>query len=417
MTELNFAKKIDALGGTVYLVGGAVRDKFRNIKAHDKDYCITGVDEKIFAKNFPKALKFGKSFPVYSIYIEGKMCEIAFARTEKKIAAGYKGFAVNFLPTVTIEEDLFRRDTTINAMAVKILTGELIDPFGGQNDTEQKKIRAVSKHFIEDPVRALRAARQSAQFDFEITSETFLAMSQCAEEILAEPGERIFSELENALKTKTPSKFFRSLEKSHLLEIIFPEIFNLRGKFQSKIFHPEGDAYEHSLNILDEVAKINPKPVIRFAALVHDIGKGTTPTEMLPHHYEHEKRGLEVFQKMCEHLPLPTDWKKIATFVIKEHMRAPMFNKPGKITDFLMCLHNAKISVTDFNDIIRADNHGLPPYLENAEFLIEELLKVSGKDAPPDLQGKKIGDWIFQERIRQFIKLQKNLDILPKNHF
>ena len=405
MTELEFAKKIDELGGTAYLVGGAVRDEIRQVTAHDRDYCITGLDEKTFAENFPHAAKFGKSFPVYSVLIDDKFCEIAFARTEKKIGTGYRGFAVNFDKNVTIEEDLFRRDTTINAMAKKILTAELIDPFGGEKDVAEKKIRAVSKHFTEDPVRALRAARQAAQFDFEITLETLLAMNSCAKEISAEPRERIFAELENALKTDKPSKFFRSLESANLLSITFPELYQLRGKIQPTAFHPEGDAYEHSLNILDAVAKINFKPEIRFAALVHDIGKGTTPPEMLPHHYNHEKRGVEVFLQMCSHLPMPTDWKKIAEFVIVEHMRAPMFTKAGKITDFLMRLHSAKISVSDFNDIIRADHHGLPIYLEKAEFLISELLKVSGKDAPPELQGKEIGEWIFQERIRRFVKL------------
>ncbi len=408
MTEIEFAKKIDELGGTAYLVGGAIRDQLRQVPEHDRDYCIAGLEEKTFAENFPRAAKFGKNFPVYSILIDGKMREIAFARTEKKIGAGYKGFSVNFDPTVTIEEDLFRRDTTINAMAKKILTDELIDPFGGEKDVAEKKIRAVSKHFVDDPVRALRAARQSAQFDFEITPETLQAMNRCAKEISAEPHERIFAELENALKTDKPSKFFRSLESAGLLEITFPEIYQLRGKIQPTAFHPEGDAYEHSLNILDAVAKINSKPVVRFAALVHDIGKGTTPPEMLPHHYNHEKRGAEVFQEMCSRLPLPNDWKKIAEFVIVEHMRAPMFAKAGKITDFLLRLHNSKISVSDFNDIIRADHHGLPIYLEKAEFLISELLKVTGKDAPSELQGKEIGEWIFQERIRCFIQLRKN---------
>jgi len=413
MTEFEFAKKIEELGGTAYLVGGAVRDKIRQVPAHDRDYCITGLEEKIFAENFPQALKFGKSFPVYSVSIDEKFCEVAFARTEKKIGAGYKGFSVCFDKTVTIEEDLFRRDTTINAMAVKILTGKVTDPFGGREDILNKKIRAVSKHFVDDPVRALRAARQSAQFDFEITPETLLAMNQCAKELSEEPRERIFAELENALKTAKPSKFFRSLESANLLSIIFPEIHQLRGKIQPTNFHPEGDAYEHSLNILDEVAKINPKPEIRFAALVHDIGKGTTPPEMLPHHYHHEKRGLEVFQKMCENLPLPNDWKKIAAFVIVEHMRAPIFVKSGKITAFLMRLHKSKISISDFNDIIRADHHSLPSYLQNAEILIAELLKVSGNDAPAELHGEEIGEWIFQERIRRvrkFLALQKKFD-------
>ncbi|MBR6012678.1 MAG: HD domain-containing protein [Selenomonadaceae bacterium] len=402
MTELEFAKKIDELGGTAYLVGGAVRDKFRNVKAHDKDYCICGLDEKIFSENFPKAEKFGKSFPVYSVKIDGKLSEVAFARTERKVGEGYRGFSVNFDKNVTIEEDLFRRDTTINAMAIKILTGEIIDPFGGKKDIEQKKIRAVSEHFTEDPVRALRAARQSAQFNFEITSETLTAMNFCAEELSKEPGERIFAELENALKTDKPSIFFRSLDKANLLKIIFPEIYQLKGKIQPVFFHPEGDAYEHSLKILDEVSSVNKKTVVRFAALVHDIGKGITPTDMLPHHYQHERRGLKVFEKMTKKIPLPNDWKKTAEFVISEHMRAPVLAKPGKIVELLLKIHKSKISVEDFNDIIRADHNGLPNYLERAEFFITEMLKVSGKNAPPELKGTEIGNWIFQEQIKIF---------------
>ncbi len=400
MKEIEFAKKINSLGGTAYLVGGAVRDKFRGVTAHDKDYCITGVDDKTFAENFPNALKFGKAFPVYSVTIDGKNCEVALARTEKKVGAGYRGFKVNFNSAVTIEQDLYRRDTTINAMAVDILREELIDPFGGQKDILEKKIRAVSEHFTEDPVRALRAARQAAQFDFEITADTLQAMQLCAFELKNEPGERIFSELENALKTDKPSIFFRNLERAGILEITFPEIAHLIGKTQPVEFHPEGDAYEHTLKIVDEVATVNSKPVIRFAALAHDFGKGTTPQKMLPHHYQHDKRGLAVLQEMSDRIHLPTDWKKIAEFVISEHMRAPVLTRLGKIVDFLIKLHNSKISVEDFNDIINFDNHGLPLYLANAKIILNEILKVNGRMAPPEKRGAEIGEWIRSERIK-----------------
>ena len=134
MTEFDFAKKIHELGGTAYLVGGAIRDKFRGVEAHDKDYCVTGIDEKIFAANFPNAAKFGKSFPVYSVEIGAAFCEVAFARTERKVGTGYRGFEITFAPNVTIEQDLYRRDTTINAMAIELLSGELVDPFGGRED-------------------------------------------------------------------------------------------------------------------------------------------------------------------------------------------------------------------------------------------------------------------------------------------
>lgn len=405
MTEFDFAKKIHDLGGKAYLVGGAVRDKFRGVEAHDRDYCVAGVDEKIFAENFPNTAKFGKSFPVYSVEINGEFCEVAFARTEKKVGTGYRGFEILFSPSVTIEQDLFRRDTTINAMAIELLNGKLVDPFGGNEDVLNKKIRAVSEHFTDDPVRALRAARQAAQFNFEICTETIEAMKLCGEELAHEPTERIFEELKTALKTDKPSIFFRSLERADLLEITFPEIFNLRGKIQPTYYHPEGDAYEHTLKILDDVAEINSKPMVRFAALMHDIGKGTTPLEMLPHHYKHENRGLQVLDKMNRRMTLPSEWKKSAAFVIREHMRAPRLEKAGKIVDLLLRLNGLKLGVKDFCDIIRIDNHGLPPYLEHTQEIIDELLKIGGKDAPSELEGLQIGQWIYAARIRRFAEI------------
>ena len=405
MTEKEFAEKIFNAGGRAYLVGGAVRDKIRGVKANDKDYCLTGLTEKDFAKIFPTAQKFGKSFPVYSIYINGKKCEVALARTERKVGRGYRGFKVNFNPTVTIEDDLFRRDTTINAMAIDILSDELIDPFGGRDDVINKKIRAVSKHFTDDPVRALRAARQAAQFDFDIVDETFDAMNLCAFELKDEAGERIFGELEKALMTNKPSKFFRSLERAGLLSVTFPEIDNLRGKTQPIEFHPEGDAYEHTMQIVDKVAAVNKNPVVRFAALAHDFGKGTTPLEMLPHHYNHEQRGLDVLKEMDERIHLPKEWRKVAAFVIREHMRATIFTAPGKMVDLLISLHNIKIPPRDFCDIVQADHNSLPPYLEKAEKIIAELLKIGGKDAPPELKGVEVGEYIRQERIRKFREL------------
>ena len=407
MTELDFAKKIDALGGRAYLVGGAVRDKFRGVEAHDRDYCVAGVEENIFAENFPHAAKFGKSFPVYSVDIDNAPCEVAFARTERKIGTGYRGFEILFAPDVTIEQDLFRRDTTINAMAIELLSGKLIDPFGGREDVLNKKIRAVSEHFTDDPVRALRAARQAAQFNFEICAETIEAMKLCGAELANEPTERIFDELETALETDKPSIFFRSLERASLLEITFPEIAQLRGKIQPTFYHPEGDAYEHTLQVVDDVAKINSKPIVRFAALMHDIGKGITPQEMLPHHYKHEKRGLEVLIKINQRMKLPGDWKKFASFVIREHMRAPRLKKFGKIVDLLLSLNASRLEVKDFHDIIRIDNHGLPPYLEHAQEIIAELLKIGGKDAPPELEGAAIGKWIRSARIRRFVEIYK----------
>lgn len=405
MREAVFVKRINDLGGKVYLVGGAVRDKIRDVEAHDKDYCIVGIIEKEFNENFPKAFKVGNSFPVYKVLIDDNFCEVAFARREHKVGTGYRGFEAIFEPTVTIEDDLYRRDTTMNAIAIELPSGKLIDPYKGIEDIKNHKIRAISKHFIDDPVRALRAARQSAQFQFDITDETIIAMNKCGAELAQEPSERIFNELNLALHTDKPSIFFRSLERAKLLEIVFPELHQMIGKTQPTEFHPEGDAFEHVMNIVDEVAKVNNKPLVRFAALVHDLGKGTTPKSMLPHHYGHDIRGLEVLSEWNRRMIMPRDWIKAAKFVIENHMHAPLYKKPGKIVNLIMKIQSAKLSFDDFNDIIRADHKSLPIYLEHSKRIYAELLKVNGNNCPPNLEREQIGKWIRAERIKNYLNL------------
>ena len=399
MNESSFVNKVNDIGGEVYLVGGAVRDIFRKVEAQDKDYCVTGVTEADFNLTFPEAFKVGNSFPVYKVNIDDQLCEVAFARRETKTGKGYRGFKVTFDSTVTIEEDLYRRDTTMNAIAIELPAGKFIDPYNGIEDIANKKIRIISKHFADDPVRALRAARQSAQFQFDITDDTILMMNKCGEELAQESGERIFKELHLALQTDKPSIFFRNLNRAGLLEIIFPELYQLIGKTQPTEFHPEGDAFEHTMNIVDEVAKANVKPVVRFAALVHDLGKGTTPQDMLPHHYGHDLRGLEVLNEWSRRVTFPRDWLKAAKFVIKRHMHAPLYKKPGKIVDIIMKIPSSGLSFKDFNDIIFADHKSLPEYLEHSEQIYNELLKVNGKECPENLKGEQIGQWIRTRRI------------------
>ena len=408
--ESVFVDKVRSIGGNVYLVGGAVRDKFRGVKAHDKDYCITGLTESKFNSAFPNAFKVGNSFPVYKISIDGNLCEVAFARRERKIGSGYHGFESIFNPTVQIKDDLYRRDTTINAIAIDLSNGEIIDPYNGVEDTINKKIRAVSKHFIDDPVRALRAARQSAQFNFDITDDTIISMNKCAKELAQEPSERIFNELHLALQTKMPSIFFRNLERAKLLELIFPEIHQTIGKNQPTDFHPEGDAFEHIMNIVDEVSKVNDKPMVRFAALVHDIGKGTTPENVLPHHYGHDVRGLNVLSEWNKRMTMPKDWLKVAKFIIEKHMQAPLYKKPGKIVDLIMRIYSSKLTFDDFNDIIRADHKSLPTYLENAEKICIELLKIHAQGCPEELKGEQIGQWVRAERIKKYLDYIQNIN-------
>ena len=401
MSEREFIDRVQSIGGRVYLVGGAVRDKLRGVRPKDRDYCITGVTEDQFVELFPNAKKVGISFPVFLMRLDEQSIEVAFARREKKSGTGYRGFTVIFDPSVSIEEDLFRRDTTINAIAIELPSGRLIDPFGGAADISAKKIRAVSEHFVDDPVRALRAARQAAEFHFEITPETLVAMNKCGAELALEPADRIVAELHRALSTEQPSSFFRALESAGLLSITFPELHQLIGKTQPTAYHPEGDSFEHTMKIVDDVSAMSDEPMTRFCALVHDLGKGTTPLEMLPHHYGHDKRGLEVLDAWNARTTLPRDWIKAARLVIAEHMRAAVLEQSGKIVDLLMKLHASILPIAEFNKIIRADNRGmLPYYLEHAEELISAFLTIGGRNCPPEIVGEKIGAWIRNERIK-----------------
>ncbi|MCI6159528.1 MAG: HD domain-containing protein [Selenomonadaceae bacterium] len=408
MLEPNFVQDIAELGGRCFLVGGWVRDHIRGVPAHDKDYMVSGVAAEAFEQTFPKAKKVGKAFPVYLVEIDGRSSEVAFARIEKKTGPGYTGFSVDASPKVTLLEDLCRRDTTMNAMAIELIPAEgrmehrLWDPYGGQGDIAAKTIRAVSAHFCEDPVRALRAARQAAQFGFSITEDTYALMRKCRDELCGEPSERIQGELSRALETRRPSVFFRALQRAGLLEVTFPEIHALIGKTQPAAFHPEGDAFEHTMLVLDTVSAGSRDKLVRFCALTHDLGKGVTPSSMLPHHYGHEEKGVTVLEAWNRRMTLPRDWRKAARFVITEHMRAGRLKHPGKIVRLLLSIESAGLTVDGFRTIVRADHHGLPYYLEHATEIVAALHAVRGDNHPDGMRGPAVGDWVLSRRIARF---------------
>ena len=405
MREEEFVKAVEGAGGTVYLVGGWVRDHLRGATPRDKDFVITGLEREAFAELFPAASLIGHAFPVYLVEIDGVRSEVSFARRERKSGHGYRGFAVDFGAEVTIEDDLFRRDTRINSMAYRLPAMELIDPYGGRSDLAHCVIRATSHHFSEDPVRALRAARQAAELGFVIEDGTRTLMADCAAELEEEPTERIVHELSRALAAPQPSLFFEALAHASLLESVFPEIFALKGKTQPPEYHPEGDAYCHTMQIVDVVARKTQTIEARFAALVHDIGKGKTPEEMLPHHYGHEQRGLLVLDAWNERMTLPKSWLMAAHFVIKEHMRAPLLKKTGKIADLLLAVEKSGLSFADFRRIICADHGTLPYYLVHGEELLRKMLQVRGTEAPPELRGADVGKWLREERVRRLAQL------------
>ena len=405
MREEEFVKAVEGAGGTVYLVGGWVRDHLRGATPRDKDFVITGLEREAFAELFPAASLIGHAFPVYLVEIDGVRSEVSFARRERKSGHGYRGFAVDFGAEVTIEDDLFRRDTRINSMAYRLPAMELIDPYGGRSDLAHCVIRATSHHFSEDPVRALRAARQAAELGFVIDDGTRTLMADCAAELGEEPTERIVHELSRALAAPQPSLFFEALAHASLLESVFPEIFALKGKTQPPQYHPEGDAYCHTMQIVDVVAQKTQTIEARFAALVHDIGKGKTPEEMLPHHYGHEQRGLLVLDAWNQRMTLPKSWLMAAHFVIKEHMRAPLLKKTGKIADLLLAVEKSGLSFADFRRIICADHGTLPYYLVHGEELLRKMLQVRGTEAPPELRGADVGKWLREERVRRLAQL------------
>lgn len=401
MEETEFVARLRGAGARVFVVGGWVRDRLRGVPAKDKDYVVSGIEAQAFCALFPAAKRVGRSFPVYLLDIGGRSAEVAFARRERKTGTGYRGFAVAFSLEVTIEEDLYRRDTTMNSLAIELPSGVLLDPYGGQEDIARGRVRAISAHFLEDPVRALRAARQAALFGYEITETTLDYMRACRAELAAEPKERVFGELRRALEAAQPSLFFRWLARADLLSVTFPELAALIGKTQPAAFHPEGDAFEHTLLVLDRVAAATPDVCARFAGLAHDLGKGTTPVDMLPHHYGHEVRGLDVLAAWNARMTLPKTWRDTAAFVIREHMRAARLEKAGKIVRFLLAAVKLPLRYPALLAVLRADHGDLPAYLVHGEAIARELLAISGAAAPETLQGKAVGDWLLSQRVQR----------------
>lgn len=301
----------------VYQVGGAVRDALLGLPLQDRDFVVVGATpEHMTALGYRPV---GKDFPVF-LHPETQE-EYALARTERKTAKGYKGFQVYASPDVTLEEDLARRDLTINAIA-QGEDGQLIDPFHGQRDIEQRLLRHVSAAFVEDPVRILRAARFAARFtDFNVAPETLQLMREmvAAGEVDALVPERVWQELSKGLMEQKPSRMFEVLRACGALKKILPELDRLWGVPQPPQHHPEIDTGIHVMMVVDEAASQGYSLPVRFAALTHDLGKGTTPKDVLPRHIGHEERSVHLLKDICQRLRVPNDCKELAHVVAKFH--------------------------------------------------------------------------------------------------
>jgi tRNA nucleotidyltransferase (CCA-adding enzyme) len=303
-----------------YLVGGAVRDQLLDWPVEERDWLVVGSSaEEMIAAGF---LPVGREFPVF-LHPETKE-EYALARTERKTSRGYRGFEIFASPEVTLEEDLLRRDLTINALA-QDHDGTLIDPYGGLRDLEQRVLRHVSPAFSEDPVRILRVARFAARYDqlgFVIAPETMHFMRRMVEEGEVDHlvPERIWQEFEKALKEPKPRRFVEVLRECGALARLFPEIERLFGVPQPEKYHGKMDAGEHTLMVLDVMSQFSSDPLPRFAALLHDLGKGLTPASLLPRHHGHDQRGVKAIRELCSRIKCPHAYVDLAIMTSRFHM-------------------------------------------------------------------------------------------------
>lgn len=303
----------------VYLVGGAVRDAMLGLPVRERDWVVVGAMPETLEKQGYRPV--GREFPVFLHPQTNE--EYALARLERKVAPGYRGFTAQFSPDVTLEDDLRRRDLTINAIA-QTETGDLVDPYDGQRDLRERVLRHVSEAFVEDPVRILRVARFAARFaplGFTVAPETLALMRTmvASGEVNALVPERVWAETERALAEARPDVYVQTLRDAGALAVIFPEIDKLFGVPQPAQWHPEIDTGTHLLMTLRMAARLGASDIARFAVLTHDLGKGTTPAHVLPSHHGHEGRSVALVDALCDRLRIPNEHRAVARLVAQQH--------------------------------------------------------------------------------------------------
>lgn len=302
-----------------YLVGGAVRDRLLGLPVKERDWVVTGATPAELSGLGYQPV--GKDFPVF-LHPQTHE-EYALARTERKTGHGYHGFEFMSAPGVTLEDDLKRRDLTLNAIA-EDADGRLIDPYGGEQDLKARVLRHISPAFSEDPVRVLRVARFAARFaplDFKVAPETLKLMRGMSDdgEVDHLVAERVWQETVKALACERPSVYFETLRACGALKKVFPELERLYGVAQPAKWHPEIDTGVHVMMVLDQAARLSSDLTVRYAALTHDLGKGTTPKDILPHHYGHEERSVKLVEELCARLKTPREFKELALVVARHH--------------------------------------------------------------------------------------------------
>ena len=405
----------------VYLVGGAVRDALLGYPSSENDWVVVGATPAdLLEQGFQQV---GKDFPVF-LHPDTKD-EYALARTERKRGHGYTGFAVHCDPAVTLEQDLLRRDLTINAMA-RSPDGDIIDPYGGQRDLAAKVLRHVSDAFVEDPLRVLRTARFAARYahlGFSVAPETLALMAEIVDqdELAHLPAERIWVEMERALGERDPQVFVQVLRDCGALARLLPELEALFGVPQTEKYHPEIDTGVHTLMALQQAALLTPATDVRFALLLHDLGKGTTPRDEWPRHIAHEQRGLQLVERVCQRLKAPGQYRELALKVCQYHTHCHRaLELRGKTLLRLLQATDALRRPERFEAFLlacEADARGRRG-LEQCDYPQADYLRralaaareVSAADfSAQGLQGKALGDAIASERVRRLEALRRTL--------
>ena len=400
-------------------VGGCVRDRLLGLPIKDHDWVVVGATPEAMLKAGFRPV--GKDFPVF-LHPQTHE-EYALARTERKTAPGYTGFQFHAAPDVSLEQDLARRDLTVNAMA-ESGSGEIIDPFGGQNDLQARLLRHVSPAFVEDPVRILRVARFAARFaglGFKVADETMQLMRKMVDngEVAALVAERVWQEMQRALTEERPAVFIQILRDCGALAVLLPEVDRLFGVPQPEKHHPEVDTGIHTLMVLEQAARLSDDPTVRFAALLHDLGKGVTPADQLPRHIGHEARGVPLVKELCTRLKVPKDYRDLAILVTRYHLHyhrvaelrpttlletleaLDAFRRPQRFEQFLLACEADSRGRTGFEDAeFEQPRLFREAYQAAAHVKVDELLKQG-------LKGKAIAEALHQQRCQAIATARK----------
>ena len=409
----------------VYLVGGAVRDHLLGHPYHEKDYVVVGATpQQMLADGFQPV---GKDFPVF-LHPKTKE-EYALARTERKAGHGYHGFEFYTDPSVSLEEDLIRRDLTINAMAMDD-AGNIYDPYQGQQDLERRLLRHVSDAFVEDPLRVLRIARFAARYHalgFRVAAETLQLMQTLAEsgELEALTPERVWKETSRALMEPHADVYFEVLRECGALKVLFPEIDALFGIPQRPEYHPEIDCGIHTMMSLQQACKAGYDLDVRFAVLLHDLGKALTPKDELPRHIMHEERGIQPVTEVCDRLKVPTNTKQLALAVCKEHLKChqALNLKPGTLWRLLQRLDVLRRPerVEAFVQACECDSRGrlgledrAYPQAQYLRDAMQVVRNIKAQDLPPEIKGPDIGEMLIQRRIEALAGLKAQQQIISE---